>query len=79
MGGIKIIRNPAIEREAAKAREALKATLTSGKKIVVKWSQTRGGIALFVRNRMEGDLFDSEAEAVEFLNDLCPGHPVEIK
>jgi hypothetical protein len=38
-----------------------------GKKIRFAWSQTRGGIAIFASGRMEGELFDSEDEAREWL------------
>jgi hypothetical protein len=38
-----------------------------GKKIRFAWSQTRGGIAIFASGRMEGELFDSEDEALEWL------------
>jgi len=54
--------------------ETLEATMRSvwqgdflGKKIRFAWSQTRGGIAIFASGRMEGELFDSEEEAREWL------------
>lgn len=36
-------------------------------KVRVAWSQTRGGIATFVSGRMEGELHDSESDAVDWL------------
>jgi hypothetical protein len=54
--------------------ETLEATMRAvwqgdflGKKIRFAWSQTRGGIAIFASGRMEGELFDSEDEAREWL------------
>jgi hypothetical protein len=69
MGGIRIIRNPALEREAAEAKAAEAAIFAKGK-IRVDWSQTRGGIATFVSGRMEGPLHDSEEAALEYLAGL---------
>ena len=35
--------------------------------IRIAWSQTRGGIATWVSGRMEGELHDTEEQAVEWL------------
>lgn len=43
-------------------------SLTSGKRVRVSWSQTRCGYAVFVGGRMEGPLFDTEQEAVAWVN-----------
>ena len=47
--------------------EAWKDAILTGKKIRVKWSQTRGGFAIFVGNRMEGEIFNNETEAWKWL------------
>ena len=38
-----------------------------GGKLRVDWSQTRGGWAIFVSGRMEGQLFDSQTAAADWL------------
>lgn len=43
-----------------------KAKFLSGK-LRISWSQTRGGFAIFVKGRMEGQLFDSESDAISYL------------
>jgi|TARA_R110000744_G_scaffold198656_1_gene317951 hypothetical protein len=39
-------------------------------KIRIKWSQTRGGLATFVSGRMEGELHDSEEDAIQWLREV---------
>jgi|11BtaG_2_1085332.scaffolds.fasta_scaffold00087_7 hypothetical protein len=54
---------------SAKLNAFLKKTFSAGK-IRIKWSQRRGGIAIFVKNKMEGPTFDSEDDAKEYLKKL---------
>lgn len=42
------------------------STFAKGK-IRIAWSQTRGGLATFVSGRMEGELHDSEEDAIKWL------------
>jgi hypothetical protein len=60
--------------ETARVAAAERARFTAGK-VRVAWSQMRGGVAIFVRGRMEGDLFDNEDEAREWLRDT---HGIEV-
>ena len=39
-------------------------------KIRIAWSQTRGGLATFVSGRMEGELHDSEEDAIKWLREV---------
>ena len=39
-------------------------------KIRIVWSQTRGGLATFVSGRMEGELHDSEEDAIKWLREV---------
>ena len=64
-----IITSEEWEIERRRQREADVARFTAGK-LRISWSQTRGGYALFVSGRMEGQLFDAEKEALEYLADL---------
>lgn len=45
------------------------STFAKGK-IRIVWSQTRGGLATFVSGRMEGELHDSEEDAIKWLREV---------
>jgi len=44
-------------------------------KIRVGWTQTRCGYAIFVSGRMEGQLFSTEQDAIDYLRET---HNIEI-
>ena len=44
-------------------------------KIRVGWTQTRGGYAIFVSGRMEGQLFSTQQDAIDYLSET---HNIEI-
>ena len=54
------------EREAIRSEQ--RKVFESGK-LRIDWSQMRGGYAIFVSGRMEGELFDNEDDAKEWLLD----------
>jgi len=58
-----------IDNASSKLNAFLKKKFSAGK-IRIKWSQGRGGIAIFVKGRMEGPTFDSEEDAKEYLKKL---------
>ncbi len=59
------------------------AELTAGRKIVVRWSQGRGGIGIFVKGRQVARLFDTDDAALGWLervHNLTPtNYKIEIK
>ena len=65
---------PETEASAAKAVADEKRLFTAGK-LRIGWSQMRGGFAIFISGRMEGQLFDSEADAKEYLDET---HGIKI-
>jgi hypothetical protein len=71
--GGRIVFSPAQQKAMDKSTNAmnsdLKKKLKAGK-ISIRWSQSRGGHAIFVKGRMEGPLFDSEDDAEEYLKKL---------
>ena len=71
--GLRIAYTPAQQKAMDKRTNAMNSDLKKkfkAGKISIKWSQTRGGHAIFVKGRMEGPLFDSENDAEEYLKKL---------
>ena len=58
-----------LDKQKSKRRRSEKELFSSGP-LKIKWSQTRGGYAIFVKGRMEGETFDSIDDAKEYLRDL---------
>jgi len=58
-----------LDKQNSKRRRNEKELFSSGP-LKIKWSQARGGYAIFVKGRMEGETFDSIDDAKEYLKDL---------
>ena len=59
-------------------RKAQREKLQSGK-VSVRWSQMRGGFAIFVSGRMEFNLFNSESLAWDWINEILAGNEEYLK
>lgn len=71
--GGRIVFSPAQQKAMDKSTNAMNSDLKKkfkAGKISIKWSQGRGGHAIFVKGRMEGPLFDTEDDAKEYLKKL---------
>ena len=71
--GGRIVFSPAQQKAMDKSTNAMNSDLKKkfkAGKISIKWSQSRGGHAIFVKGKMEGPLFDSEDDAEEYLKKL---------
>jgi len=56
-----------MQTDTNKILKAVWGAVFSKGKIRIAWSQTRGGVATWVSNRMEGELHDTEEEAAAWL------------
>jgi hypothetical protein len=56
-------------KEKAELHAHYKSVLKSGK-VAVRWSQMRGGYAIFVSGRMYFELYDGEDTAWEWINGI---------
>jgi len=65
---MKILRTAQGIAATRKQKAEERALFLSGK-LRIDWSQTRGGYAIYVRGRMEGQLFESHDEACEWLSE----------
>jgi len=71
--GGRIVFSPAQQKAMDKSTNAMNSDLKKkfkAGKISIRWAQSRGGHAIFVKGRMEGPLFDTEADAEEYLKKL---------